>query len=133
MAKKLTGRQLKFCREYVKDFNAGEAALRAGYSPNGSRQKGYHLLRHNQMIIKELARVQAKVEERALIDVDEVLRNLVEIKNACMTKSNFQPANATRALELLGKHLGMWTENRNLFTDGELNINLKWDNGNGDD
>jgi len=131
MAKKLTGMQLKFVREYVKDYNAGEAAVRAGYSPHSSRQKGYHLLRENPLIIKELERLQGRAEDRALITVEQVVRDLIEIKNTCMADG--QAANATRALELLGKHLAMWTENHSLYTDGELNIKLKWDNGNGND
>ena len=34
--RKLTDKQQVFCKEYVKDFNASAAYVRAGYSPNGA-------------------------------------------------------------------------------------------------
>jgi len=34
----LTDKQRQFCKEYVKDWNATQAAIRAGYSPRSARQ-----------------------------------------------------------------------------------------------
>jgi phage terminase small subunit len=38
MTTKLNEKQKKFCREYLKDFNATQAAVRAGYSEASARQ-----------------------------------------------------------------------------------------------
>lgn len=42
----LTPQQAKFVVEYLRDFNATQAALRAGYSPKTARQQGARLLSH---------------------------------------------------------------------------------------
>lgn len=60
MEKKLTAKQEMFCREYLVDFNATQAALRAGYSQKMAKQasrmldevgiqKLVALLRHEQL------------------------------------------------------------------------------------
>ena len=41
---KLTVKQERFCHEYLKDFNAAAAYIRAGYSPKGAQQNAYKLL-----------------------------------------------------------------------------------------
>src|SRR5690349_10894554 len=41
---KLTAKEEKFCHEYIKDFNATQAAIRAGYSKGTARQIGYENL-----------------------------------------------------------------------------------------
>lgn len=41
---KLTVKEQRFVEEYVKDFNATQAAIRAGYSKNTARQIGYENL-----------------------------------------------------------------------------------------
>ena len=50
----LTDKRERFCQEYVKDLNATQAAIRAGYSENGAAQKGSALLR----IVKVSGRVR---------------------------------------------------------------------------
>ena len=41
---KLTEKQELFVREYLKDLNASQAALRAGYSEGSHGEQGYQLL-----------------------------------------------------------------------------------------
>lgn len=41
---KLTDKQRAFVSEYLKDFNATQAALRAGYAESGARVEGHRLL-----------------------------------------------------------------------------------------
>lgn len=40
----LTGKQVKFCKEYIIDFNATRASISAGYSTKTARQIGYENL-----------------------------------------------------------------------------------------
>ena len=50
-----------FCRQYILDFNAQEAYIRAGYSPGGARQAAFKLLTDADII----SRVQYLVDQRA--------------------------------------------------------------------
>lgn len=45
MSKKLTPKQQIFVTEYLKDLNATQAAIRAGYSPRTAAEMGYENLR----------------------------------------------------------------------------------------
>ena len=49
----------RFCEEYVLDFNAFEAAIRAGYSEKYARSKSYLLLQDEEVAerVKELQRI----------------------------------------------------------------------------
>ena len=48
----LSEKQERFCEEYVQDFNACEAAKRAGYSEKFSKSKSYLLLQDEDVIEK---------------------------------------------------------------------------------
>jgi phage terminase small subunit len=56
----LTARQKLFALEYLKDLNATEAAIRAGYSPRTAEAAGSRLLRN----VKVLAEIQAAMDKR---------------------------------------------------------------------
>ena len=47
--RRLNDRQARFVREYLVDFNATQAAIRAGYEPNGAGQSAFKLLKNNQV------------------------------------------------------------------------------------
>lgn len=52
----LTDKQIKFCREYIMDYNAARAARDSGYSEDSARQIGHEVLTkpYIQAYIKEL-------------------------------------------------------------------------------
>lgn len=56
----LKEQQKRFCREYVIDCNATQAALRAGYAKNTARQQGSRLLT-NVDVNAETERLSASV------------------------------------------------------------------------
>jgi phage terminase small subunit len=56
----LTARQKLFALEYLKDLNASQAAIRAGYSPRTAEAAGSRLLRN----VKVLAEIQAAMDKR---------------------------------------------------------------------
>ena len=68
-ARKLTKRQQVFIDEYLKCFNASEAARRAGYSAHSARQTGSDLL--NEAYISE--QIQARLAE-VHMSADEALK-----------------------------------------------------------
>lgn len=111
MPKKLTARQKLFCTEFIKDFNASQAVIRAGYSKNTARQSGYQLLT-NIYIQGKLAELTAKQAEKAEISVQWIIQELKQLYDRCQSSlsSPGAIAGATKQLELLGKHLAMFTE-----------------------
>ncbi|MCY1150695.1 terminase small subunit [Enterobacter asburiae] len=80
---KLTDKQELFAREYLKDLNATQAAIRAGYSENTARKIGSENLTKPdiQDFIAELNRERL---ERVQIDADYVLRQAVKLHERCM-------------------------------------------------
>jgi phage terminase small subunit len=68
-------KQLLFCKEYIKDLNATQAAIRAGYSPKTARSQAQRLLTNvdiqNQIQI-EMNNRAGRVERSA----DDVIRLL---------------------------------------------------------
>jgi phage terminase small subunit len=103
----LTDKQELFAIEYAKDRNATQAAIRAGYSPASARQQGTRLLSYASVrgrveeILGEVAG-EAKLEAKAVLDRlwREALREDASASHSARV----------RALELLGKHLGILTE-----------------------
>jgi phage terminase small subunit len=78
MPRHLTERQERFVAEYLKDFNATAAAVRAGYGPRWAGQKGWALLQSAAVATAIEARV-AREEERILLDADRVLLELKRV------------------------------------------------------
>jgi len=73
----LTPKQANFVEEYIKDLNATQAAIRAGYSPNGAKKQGFNLLRHPHIYpliqAKQRARL-TRLEVRADDVIDRIRR-----------------------------------------------------------
>lgn len=107
---KLTEKQKRFCEEYLIDRNATQAYIRAGYSVKKkitAEQNSSKLLKNTkvQAYLTELSEHQA---ERTQITADIVLKELAKI---ALTETEITGKEKMKALELLGKHLGMFTAN----------------------
>lgn len=76
--KKLTERQMLFCREYMVDLNGTKAAIRAGYSAQSARSMASDLLTlpNVQAFLSELRTEQ---QQRLDITADRVLNELAKI------------------------------------------------------
>ena len=74
----LTDKQEMFCREYLIDLNATQAAIRAGYSDNTARKIGSENLTKPD-IAQRIIELKSSRNERVEINADYVLRRLVEI------------------------------------------------------
>jgi len=126
-----------FCLEYTADFNGAAAAIRAGYAENGSRVRGNRLL--NSPEVQE--RIQEIIDDRRgelEVTVANVVHRLNETANACLQLVEKRahgsdtvvlvPINATaglKALELLGRHLGMFIE-RTQEIASDACIQVEW-------
>lgn len=125
----LNEKQKQFCNEFIIDFNGTQAAIRAGYSKRSAKQIAFeNLTKHDfQAYIKELIENRNK---RTGITQDEVVRDIIEVKNRCMQKVpvvrydkeekgyvqvqdengrdiwQFDAQGANKALDMLMKHTG---------------------------
>lgn len=130
--KKLSPKQQRFVDEYMIDLNAKQAAIRAGYSERTAEQGAAQLLR-NIKVLEQVRLAQAAKAKRNELNADEVLNDLRELRDMCMGRkpvkisqkqkdedgnvfyeeveiTQFDANGANRSLELLGKHLSLWTE-----------------------
>ncbi len=118
----LTDRQSRFVQEYLLDLNATQAAARAGYSVKTANEQGARLLA-NVSVAQAVRQAQAARAERTQLTQDWVLERLRETVERCMQAEpvkdseggstglyKFNAAGANKALELIGKHLGMFIE-----------------------
>ena len=125
---KLTDKQAAFVRQYLVDLNATQAAIRAGYSERTANAQAGRLLA-NVGIREAIEKAQAKRAQRVEVTQDYVLSNLVEVVERTMQRApvldrkgeqvtdeegravwTFDAKGANGALELLGKHLGIFTD-----------------------
>ena len=103
-------RQEVFVREYLVDLCGAKAARRAGYSSKGANNQAFRLLRDPE--VKRA--VEAALEERLKrieVKQDEVIRELKAVAMASASDENgaaVKLGSKLRALELLGKHLGIF-------------------------
>jgi phage terminase small subunit len=74
---KLKGKQQLFVDEYLKDLNATQAAIRAGYSENSAAEAGYENL-IKPHIAKAIIEAKQARSERTQIDADWLLKRLAE-------------------------------------------------------
>jgi len=120
----LTDKQEMFCREYLIDLNATQAAIRAGYS-DGSARNQAHRLMTNDDILQRIAELNHDRLKRTNIDADYVLRQAVKLHERCMqevepitdrrgeeitdeqgrTVYGFDAKGAVASLKLIGDHI----------------------------
>lgn len=129
----MTPKQERFVEEYLVDLNATQAAIRAGYSEQTARQIGAQNL--SKLVIQQaIEAARNKRSERVELTQDEVVRDLRELRDICMGRKPvritevvknaqlgevtsrevevyaLEPTGAGKALDLLGKHLGMFVD-----------------------
>ena len=111
---KLTDKQRRFVEEYLVDLNATGAARRAGYSEKTADRIGPELLGKSWVS----AAIQEAINQRSRrteITQDRVLNELAIVafgEGSDEKDSTLRYANKLRALELIGKHLGMFEKER---------------------
>lgn len=101
----LNDRQKRFCEEYLIDRNATQAAIRAGYSEKTAHSIGNENLKKPE-IEKYITELKEKQSKRTEITADKVLRELGMM--AFSEVETITSKDKIKALELIGKHLGMF-------------------------
>lgn len=108
---KLTAKQELFVQEYLIDMNASAACIRSGYRSKNPDVDGYRLL-VKPSITDAIRERMAIREKRTEITQDMVVSELrkVAFDNDPTTGGPYRDSAKMKALELLGKHLGMFVE-----------------------
>ena len=78
MADKLTPKQQQFVREYLIDFNATQAAIRAGYSPKTAQVIGAENIK-KPMVAAEIQRLGQKTAQKLEITRESIMQELAAI------------------------------------------------------
>ena len=156
--------QAAFVDEYLIDFNATQAAIRAGYAPKSAGEQGCRLLKKRK-IADAVARAIAERSRRTGITADRVLRELARVAfvnpsdvidfdtgtvkasagaddlaavASCKVKTmsmgdegdmverEIKLNDKIKALDLLGKHLGMYPDGK-----GTGHVTVPGDDGDG--
>lgn len=99
--KRLTPKRIRFIQEYQKDFNATQAAERAGYSKNTAYQIGHNLLKDVD-VAREIETKSKEAAEDAQVTVDWIVKQL-KVLHATAKNENVKLG----AIEFLGKWQGM--------------------------
>lgn len=102
--RRLSPRRLAFAKEYARIGNGTVAAKNAGYSQQTAYSQGSRLLKDVE-VQAEIERMRAKTERAETVTRAYVIAGLQDIAENGETESN-----RVRALELLGKTVGAFTE-----------------------
>ncbi len=136
-ANDLSPKQLLFIEEYLIDLNATQAAIRVGYARNSANREGARLM--SNAVISAL--VDERINERAAsirVDASWVLERLINNADraAVAHPVTDREGNVTgeyvydggvvnRSLELIGKHIGMFTDKLQLSGSVETTKDLR--------
>ncbi len=157
----MTEKQKLFADEYLIDLNATQAAIRAGYSPNGINKRVSRMMA-NDGIQEYIKKRLAEKEDALIAKQDEVLQTLTRVLRrqemdtvvvTCKERRSGYDENGkkvivekevpqlvqvptrvsdlNKAAELLGKRYGLYTEKVDLDADAELHICIDYGDGSG--
>jgi phage terminase small subunit len=121
----MNDKQKLFCEEYLTDLNGTQAAIRAGYSEKTANEQAARMLA-NVSIQNYITELRQKRSERLQYTQDDLLKDLIEVKNRCMQAEpvvfmgqqvkdeegnnvwKFDSRGANQALDMLAKHNGFY-------------------------
>ncbi len=151
----LIAKHKRFCREYVLDYNATQAYIRAGYSKNGAGPSGFQLLKKPKIkeyiaeiegcvirgltekyevnverIVSELS-FMALANLADLFDKDGKKRPTATLPEELQRVVGMKFSDKVKALEMLGRYLGLFEKDNeqarpyNTMPDSELQSEIK--------
>jgi phage terminase small subunit len=102
--KTLTDKQEAFVNEYVKDYNATQAAIRAGYATKYADRQAHKLV-ENSRVKEAIEARRQEISRKADVEICEIVAELRSIAFTDCSRTD-----KLRALELLGRYKAMFTD-----------------------
>jgi len=124
----ITTKQISFVKEYLKDYNGKQAAIRAGYSEKTAENQASRMLRLVK-VAEYLGKRQIEKEKKIGITIEAIIDELKEIGFGIVDGEKLKMNDKIKALELLGKHLGMFTESKDKETEVNIQVQVLTING----
>ena len=139
MAELKSKKHERFCYEYVQDYNATAAALRAGYKESNARAQGSALLTKPD-ILARVHELQQEICKRLGVSAEmviiETLKTYRECKSPtpCLQRNEktgkyeevgvyaFDSKGALKALDMLGKCTGLFDKKHDPNAGGKNNL-----------
>lgn len=115
----------RFCWEYIQDYNQTQAAIRTGYKESNARDQGSALLT-NPDILARVRELQQEQMKRLGLSADMVILETLKTYRNCLNPTpvlqfnpvtrkweesgeyQFDSKGALKALEMLGRHMGLF-------------------------
>lgn len=121
----LTDQQEVFAQAVARGVPARQAAIQAGWSEGGAGTTGHRLSKRPEIVVRvrEIREDLGLRREEALAEVEMptrqlVLRELLEV--AAVAKEGRQLQSQLRAIELIGKELGMFVQRTEIKVENPL-------------
>ena len=111
----ITDQQKLFCREYLVDGCATQAAIRAGYSKTSAAPTSSRIMRRPE-IKAVIASLSLEIKSKHILSVTETLERI----SAEAVNMRHRPADRLKALELLAKHHGLLIERHEVGKPGDF-------------
>ena len=126
---KLKGKKEQFAQHYTVCYNQTEAAIRAGYAEKSAAKQGCLLMKDSEVLAR-IFEIQQELADRLMLTRERIVLETMKYLEICMAAKpveewdyekhqwvhkgvyKFDSAGVAKALELLGKFLGMFSENR---------------------
>lgn len=112
----LTPKQQRFCEEFVKDHNATQAALRAGYAKCTAMKKAGAWV-SKVGIREEIERLEKWATAKCRVDAQWVIDQIADI-----AENGKADRDRLKALEMLAKHFGLLEKKEQ--ADTEIHVHL---------
>lgn len=110
----LSPRRQRFVEEYLKDQNATQAAIRAGYAPRAAQEQSSRLL-SNAIVRDAVDKLLAEQAVRVQVTADDIVREAYKV-----VQDEKAPAIArVKAMELLSKRHREFSERFQVSGDPE--------------
>ena len=121
---RLTPKQELFCREYMKDLNGAQAAIRAGYAKNSAKQCASEYLT-KPYVAEFLGKLMAERVESVDYDSRKLLSDMVGVlqiaKAEVQAERGAQQINAFKGIaDSVGKHVDISAFAENVKLTGDI-------------
>ena len=108
----MTPKQERFVEEYLVDLNAAAAARRAGYSPKWADRQANNLMDRSGEVRDAIRRGLEEKRKQVSVSAEYVIEQLM--REATFEGEGSSHSVRVRALEILGKHVGLFPANGRL-------------------